>query len=191
MIIPFFTNKVKVTSTYGERVLNGERQFHSGYDLVGVGSYDVTAAVGGKVIRSQIITDKNNLTWQWGNYVCIYTNDGQYHYYCHLASRSVSEGNIVNSGDKIGVMGNTGYSFGSHLHFEVRDAGGKTINPCDVLDIPNKTGEYEMTEEITFEQALEILKVNGITNSPEYWRENAYKVKYLPELLINVAKAIR
>ena len=120
MIIPFETDRVKLTSPYGERVLNGEKNFHSGYDLVGIGSKNVTAAEGGTVVRARIITDKSNLTWQWGNYVCIKTASGQYHYYCHLDSRTVREGQTVRAGEKLGVMGNTGYSFGAHLHFEVR-----------------------------------------------------------------------
>ena len=117
----------------GERVLNGQKDFHSGYDLVGIGSWDVTAAEGGTVVQSRMVTNKSNLTWQWGNYVCIRTDAGQYHYYCHLASRAVCAGQTVRAGEKLGVMGNTGYSFGAHLHFEVRAADGKQLfarNPC-------------------------------------------------------------
>ena len=47
MIIPFTTDRVKLTSGYGSRILGGKTDFHGGYDLVGVGSTDVTAAVGG------------------------------------------------------------------------------------------------------------------------------------------------
>ena len=66
---------MKLTSPYGYRNLNGEQNWHSGYDLVGIGSKEVIAVAGGTVIRSRIITDKNNLTWEWGNYVCVKTND--------------------------------------------------------------------------------------------------------------------
>lgn len=146
MIIPFACNSVKVTSPFGARVLNGRTETHSGYDLVGVGSWDVTAAVGGTVVQSRIVTDKSNTTWQWGNYVCIRTADGQYHYYCHMKSRAVQKGQTVKAGDKLGVMGNTGYSFGAHLHFEVRAADGKTkLSPETVLGIPNKAGTYKLT----------------------------------------------
>lgn len=143
MIIPFATNTVRLTSPYGKRVINGRTDNHAGYDLVGVGSTDVVAAVGGVVATSQIITNKSNLTWQWGNYVCIKTDAGQYHYYCHLASRAVKKGDRVKAGDKLGVMGNTGYSFGAHLHFEVRKSDGRTtLSPEGVLGIENSVGTY-------------------------------------------------
>ena len=124
MIIPFKCTKVRVTSPFGNRTLNGAVQFHTGYDLVGVGSYEITAARSGRVVQSRMVTDKTNPTWQWGHYVCVRGDDGNYYYYCHMKSRAVKVGDIVNAGDKLGIMGNTGYSFGAHLHFEVRTPDG-------------------------------------------------------------------
>lgn len=190
MIIPFNCNSVKLTSAYGYRTLNGKVQLHSGYDLVGIGSYDVVAAVGGRVIRSRIITDKNNATWQWGNYVCIKGDDGRYYYYCHLKSRNVTENQMVQAGDKLGVMGNTGYSFGAHLHFEVREADCKTtVCPAEILGIPNKAGTYEGKTQL--ENDLDILVKKGVINSPNYWLKNAPKMQYLPELIHNMAEFIK
>ena len=143
IIIPFDTLQVKLTSPYGSRTLNGKANFHAGYDLVGIGSRTVVAAVGGTVVVSRIITDKSNRTWEWGNYVCVRGDDGRQYYYCHLASRTVEKGARVKVGDKLGVMGNTGYSFGAHLHFEVREKDGRTtVNPEAVLGIPNRAGVY-------------------------------------------------
>lgn len=190
MIIPFKCNKVRLTSPYGNRTLNGTKQFHTGYDLVGVGSYDICAAVGGKVVHSRIITDKNNATWQWGNYVCIKGTDGLYYYYCHMKSRAVTAGQIVNAGDKLGVMGNTGYSFGAHLHFEVRSADGKKkINPETILGIPNKTGTYTGKSEL--ETDLDLLTEKGIINTPSYWVSAVLKVKYLTNLIHSFAEYVR
>lgn len=190
MIIPFKCNKVRLTSPFGDRVLNGVKQNHTGYDLVGVGSYDVCAVAGGKVVHSRIITDKTNPTWQWGNYVCIKGNGGLYYYYCHMASRAVKAGQTVKAGDKLGVMGNTGYSFGAHLHFEVRSADGKTkINPETILKIPNKTGIY--TAKSGLESDLEILVEKGIINTPSYWVSAVLKVKYLTDLIHSFAEYVR
>jgi murein DD-endopeptidase MepM/ murein hydrolase activator NlpD len=40
--------------------------------------------------------------------------------YGHASKLLVREGQPVNAGDRIALVGNTGHSFGSHLHFEVR-----------------------------------------------------------------------
>lgn len=190
MLIPFDNNlEVKVTSPFGYRTLNGAKDYHSGYDMVGVGTRNVVAVKGGKVIRSRIITDKSNLTWQWGNYICIQTEDNQYHYYCHLASRAVKEGQTVKAGEFIGVMGNTGYSFGAHLHFEVRASDAKTkINPETVLGIPNKTGTYTQN---SLDADLAVLQQAGVINTPEYWEATAPNVQYLSDLIHNMAQHIR
>lgn len=189
MKIPFNTNAVKLTSPFGYRILNNKRDYHGGYDLVGIGSHDVVAVVGGTVMQSRIVTDKNNSTWQWGNYVCIKTADGQYHYYCHLKSRSVVKGQVVKAGTKIGVMGNTGYSFGAHLHFEVRAEDGKAkVCPESVLSIPNQVGTYTKSQ---LDYDLEVLQKYNVINTPEYWRKTAPTVKYLPELIHNMAEELK
>ena len=192
MIIPFSTDRVKLTSPYGQRTLNGKTDTHSGYDLVGVGSTDVTAAVGGKVAVSRIITDKSNLTWQWGNYVCILGDDGRYYYYCHLASRAVSKGDTVTAGDKLGVMGSTGYSFGAHLHFEVREKDGKTTaSPEMILGIPNKVGVYKIPAKSQLERDRDVVVAHGVIKTPEYWQQTAPKVQYLSKLIHNMAEVLR
>ena len=90
-----------------------------------------------------MITDKNDSTWEWGNYVRVDDGEGNRLFFCHLDSRAVSVGQKVNPGDKLGVMGNTGYSFGAHTHFEVRKSDGKTtLDPAAYLGIPNAKGSY-------------------------------------------------
>lgn len=188
MLIPFNCGSVRLTSTYGPRILKGKKEVHPGYDMVGIGSYDVVAVVGGTVMQSRMVTDRTNPTWQWGNYVCIRTDDGQYHYYCHLASRSVTKGQTVTAGTKLGVMGNTGYSFGAHLHFEVRAADGQTkISPENILGIPNKAGVYTQT---SLARDLDVLHRHGVINTPSYWKKTAPRVQYLEELIHNMAEAL-
>jgi murein DD-endopeptidase MepM/ murein hydrolase activator NlpD len=140
---PFESYKFRLTSPFGQRMLNGVSEYHGGVDLVGVETTAVCSVCDGTVLVSQIITDKSNLTWQWGNYVAVLANDGTVHYYCHLASRAVKNGDKVKKGQRIGIMGNTGYSFGAHLHFEVR-RNNKAINAADYLGIPNKGGQYDV-----------------------------------------------
>lgn len=138
---------IKITSAYGVRVdpvTGAQGQRHDGYDIVSLGDKTVCAVVGGRVVQSRIITDKSNLTWQWGNYITILGDDGYYHYYCHLAQRNVEAGATVKAGDAIGIMGSTGYSTGIHLHYEVRLSDGWTpVCPEIILGIPNESGDKQ------------------------------------------------
>lgn len=139
LYLPFDGN-VKLSSPYGYRTLNGVKEFHKGLDLVGLDDSKIIAPCDGVVGSSTIITDKSNLTWQWGNYVRLDTSDGLYIFMCHMASRNVIVGQKVRKGDVLGVMGSTGYSFAPHTHFEVRDASGQSLNPCQFLGIENTGG---------------------------------------------------
>ena len=137
-----YSGKFKVTSPFGKRTLNGVADNHKGIDVVGLDNKNVCAVVGGKVVSSLIITDKSNRTWEWGNYVRIDGDDGKRYYYCHLSKRLVKAGQRVKAGDHIGIEGNTGYSFGSHCHFEVRTSSGVSIDPAPFLGIKNAVGTY-------------------------------------------------
>lgn len=186
MKIPFACSDVKLTSPYGERVLNGIKEFHHGYDLVGIGSDTVVSITYGVCVESRIITDKTNLTWQWGNYVCIRDYFGNLHYYCHLKERLIQKGDVVSANDKIGIMGNTGYSFGQHLHYECRK-GSTPYSPEIETMIPNKAGEYRNT---VFTD-LDVLKSAGIINNIEYWQLHYNDLLYLPDLIHNMANYLR
>ena len=134
MVLPYRTGTVRAASPYGYRILNGVSQWHSGIDLVGT-DRQIAAVMGGTVLQSRMVTDKSNKTWEWGNYVSIAGDDGMVIYYCHMDERKAVQGERVEAGDIIGVEGNTGYSFGSHCHFEVRDNTGTSVDPGEYLGI--------------------------------------------------------
>lgn len=157
MKLPFEKGSVRVTSPYGKRTLNGAVEDHGGIDLVGTKNDQVVAACAGVVAVSTMVTDHANLTWQWGNYVRVDGEDGRRYYYCHLASRAVKAGQKVAEGDHIGIMGNTGYSFGRHLHFEVRTSGNVKVNPAQLLGITNAVGTYSQPD-----YRGEVLKAAGM-----------------------------
>ena len=164
-MISCFKGKFKVTSPYGNRVLNGASVLHNGLDLVGIGDINVYAPCDGVIGASGIVTDKSDRTWEWGNFVRLDTSDGYSIFMCHMASRSVRAGQKVKKGDKLGVMGNTGYSFGAHTHFEVRKYGTRTVvNPSEYTGIPNKVGTYE--SRVLFESGNDI--VWELMNNPKY-----------------------
>jgi len=135
MRVPYRTGTVRITSPYGHRILNGVPQWHGGIDFSGTDKR-LTAAAGGTVLRSRMVTDRSDRTWEWGNYVSVAGDDGMVIYYCHMAERLVKAGDRVEAGGIIGIEGNTGYSFGSHCHFEVRDSMGETVDPAVYLGLP-------------------------------------------------------
>lgn len=59
----------------------------------------------------------------YGKYIVINHGDGWKTYYAHLSNFSVSQGQSIKQGQKIGEVGNTGGSFGAHLHYEQRYNG--------------------------------------------------------------------
>lgn len=92
----------------------------------------ICAARDGIVISFRKDSDKGGLkneNFSDGNYVSIRHTDGSVAHYWHLQKEGVlvSMGDIVHTGQWIGLSGNTGYSAFPHLHFEVQgyDATGK------------------------------------------------------------------
>lgn len=142
MNLPYKSGKVTLTSHFGWRTLNGQRDYHKGVDLSGTDK-TLVAPCDGVIGSSTIIKDKSNLTWQWGNYIRIDTADGLKIFMCHMAARKVKVGQKVKAGDVVGIEGNTGYSFGSHCHFEVRK-NGESVDPTPYLGIPNEWGQYDI-----------------------------------------------
>lgn len=117
-----------VYSWYGWRNLG----WHSGIDISGSGASGalIVAAESGTVITSG---------WNdggYGYYVIIEHSDGVRTLYGHCLSGSlmVKAGDKVSTGQAIARVGNTGYSFGAHLHFEVR-VNGSPVNPAPYLGL--------------------------------------------------------
>jgi hypothetical protein len=69
----------------------------------------------------------------YGNCVIIRHNNGLETVYAHLSKILVESGQSINAGTSIGLGGNTGHSFGSHLHFEIRYLG-QAIDTQDFID---------------------------------------------------------
>ncbi len=123
----------KKTSDYGWR----HRRMHRGVDLGYPVGTPVSSAWDGIVRIS-----KGSNTGGYGNLVVIRHNNGLETYYAHLSRRLVNPGQVVKAGDIIGLGGNTGRSYGSHLHFEIRYLG-VDINPNRLVDFDNFTLKYD------------------------------------------------
>ncbi len=103
---------------------------HNGLDICRNGGCfkdPVVAASAGVVISAK---DSNN---GYGNCVIIDHGDGITTWYAHLNQCLVEPGDIVEAGEEIGLIGSTGYSYGPHLHFEVR-IDNVPVNPLMFVD---------------------------------------------------------
>jgi murein DD-endopeptidase MepM/ murein hydrolase activator NlpD len=95
---------------------------------------DITATEGSAVFAADdgVITEAGWNNYGYGNVVMIDHGNGYVSVYAHLSQINVTVCTSVGQGTLIGLAGNTGNSFGSHLHFEIRYGGGN-INPLDFV----------------------------------------------------------
>lgn len=121
-------NSANLTSGFGVRSdpFRARAAMHPGIDLAGPLGTPVYATADGVVDRSE---------WNnggYGNLIEIDHGQGIQTRYGHLSQRIAQPGQIVHRGDLIGLMGSTGRSTGSHLHYEVR-IDGRAVNPVPFL----------------------------------------------------------
>lgn len=129
-----------VTSQFGPRRVRGGSSNHQGIDLATVPRTPIVATRSGKV--SAIHTGCSPMGGRpgdtcggkGGNWVRIEHEGGYQSRYLHLYDVFVRTGQQVKQGEKIGTMGNSGSSTGTHLHFEIRSGGGaKPLNPYPLI----------------------------------------------------------
>ena len=120
----------KVTSNYGYRPRF--RRMHRGIDLNLNTGDTVRAAFNGRV---RIVSYEAK---GYGKYVVIRHDNGLETVYAHFSKHLVERNQYVKAGEAIGLGGNTGRSFGAHLHFETRYMG-VAINPAAIIDFSNST----------------------------------------------------
>ncbi len=94
-------------------------------------------AVAGSALATKsgtVVEAKNGYNGGWGNYIVIrHTDGGTYSFYAHLAKISVSVNQKVKQGQAIGIIGSTGQSTGTHLHFEVWQSNKQTMYTIDLF----------------------------------------------------------
>jgi murein DD-endopeptidase MepM/ murein hydrolase activator NlpD len=117
-----------VTSAYGWRIspITRTRLFHFGIDIRGNTGAPVYAAMAGRVT----FTGYNGT---YGNHIVITHHSGYRTLYGHLNIIRVKSGAYVSTGQRIGDVGSTGASTGSHLHFTVYK-NGVTVNPRTLMN---------------------------------------------------------
>jgi len=106
-------------NAYGPGHLGIDISAPEGSNVYAAGTGVVTMAAGG-------------WNYGYGNVVQIDHGNGYVTVYAHLSTIFVTQCQTVGQGSVIGLSGNTGNSFGAHLHFEIR-VGGSNINPYDIV----------------------------------------------------------
>lgn len=212
----FFTRPVDASGnseslfyyTYGSR-WQGTARVHHGIDIPNPIGEQVLGVADGTVFYSGIVTEDGEyegmeLYASYGNFIVIehdFTVNGKavYTLYAHLAARLVDEGERVEMGDVIGLVGNTGIVTGPHVHFEVRygtNSYWSTRNPllwiAPYLNhgvvagrVTDEDGNYidELSIQLvrggrTIDRTVTYAQPNGGTRRPfrvvpdDNWREN-------------------
>jgi murein DD-endopeptidase MepM/ murein hydrolase activator NlpD len=125
-------DKLLFTSSFGVRSdpFRGTAAMHAGVDIPGTIGTPIYATADGVISHA-------GRQGGYGNLVQINHGRGIETRYGHLSKILVADNSRVRRGQMIGLMGSTGRSTGSHLHYEVR-VDGKAVNPIPFL----QTGEY-------------------------------------------------
>ena len=183
------SGKQQITFYYGQQILNGEPYFHTGIDMVKErnGLDTIVAGEKGKVKKIVSNVKGRDLSKGYGNYVELQHGENTVTKYCHLkyGSIKVKEGQIVNKGQEIGYMGDTGYTFGAHLHFQIIQ-NGKTIDPFPYINddkqiVPYNESNYTKGNYIVTADVLNVRK--GPSTS--------YDIVRYPELTANAKKQMK
>lgn len=116
-----------ISSAFGERShpTTGEADFHTGLDVAAAEGSAIHAAADGLVLDSG---------WHdsYGNYVLLSHSDNFSTLYAHCQRLIAQTGDVIRRGERIALVGSTGFSTGPHLHFEcILD--GQQVEPYQLL----------------------------------------------------------
>ena len=119
--------KFTYTSYFGPRKdpITGEKSSHKGVDMACPKGTAIKAAMSGTVIAA-------GYHRVFGNYVIVKHIDNYQSLYGHMSKISVKNGQRVNQGQQLGLVGSTGYSTGNHLHFQVFK-NQKLVDPLTLI----------------------------------------------------------
>ncbi len=109
----------------------GDGRGHKGIDLAAVRGTPILAAESGTVVRAWTA---DSWGMGWGYHVLIKHDNTYSTLYAHACELAVYEGQYVERGQLIAYVGNTGNSFGNHLHFEVYKYGVR-VDPAPYLGL--------------------------------------------------------
>ncbi len=150
----------KVSSRYGHRTdpVNGKKGYHSGIDFRGRSGDPILATADGVVTKS---------FWNggYGRYIEINHGNGFVTKFAHMKKILVKKGEKITRGQKIGLVGNSGRSTGSHLHYEIC-FNGKPINPSKFMHT-QKLNQAATIKELNVDTKTKIKRLLVVENNPQ------------------------
>jgi len=122
---------LRITSKFGPRrdPLDGRRRFHAGVDFGAPYGERIRAAAFGTIVFADKLGGH-------GLHVVVDHGNGYKTHYSHLERIIAKTGQMVETGDVVGLVGSTGRSTGPHLHFAVTNRYGSYLDPIKHLNIP-------------------------------------------------------
>lgn len=131
----------KITQEFGARPEYYQKfglPGHEGLDFRAPEGSEIYAVADGFVSRVSLDGNSDPNKKPYGNQVRVQHGNGFTSVYAHLSKAVVVEGQAVRAGQLIGLGGNTGSSFGAHLHLTLKKEGatesGKTHYPYDIIN---------------------------------------------------------
>ena len=122
---------IRISSPWGDRYspFTGSVYFHEGVDLVSPAGTEIIATSSGVVVTHWL----NHPVF--GRYVVVELENGLRVHYAHLSKSFVVNGSKIERGQVIGIIGNSGQSTGTHLHYAI-SRNGVWLDPAGFLESP-------------------------------------------------------
>ena len=116
----------EISAVYNQKGRRWSGRRHDGIDIRAPRGTVIKAVVEGKVTFAG---------WKkaYGRLIIMEHSDGTSSWYAHMSKRIAKKGQVLQPGDTIGLVGASGHTTGSHLHFETKNAEGEKINPVTWL----------------------------------------------------------
>ena len=116
----------EISAVYNQKGRRWSGRRHDGIDIRAPRGTVIKVVVEGKVTFAG---------WKkaYGRLIIMEHSDGTSSWYAHMSKRIAKKGDVLQPGDTIGLVGASGHTTGSHLHFETKNAAGEKINPVTWL----------------------------------------------------------
>ena len=141
----------RVTSCFGPRSLAGALAHHQGVDIAAPVGTRVLASKTGVVKHYWISTSSTG----YGTRVLLVHPDGMHTLYAHLLPElQLRVGQTLAQGGVVGLSGNTGFSTGPHLHFEILDDKGRAHDPAQYLTSRHDAPIFREEDEVCWPKGV-------------------------------------